>query len=313
MTAGTVLERLQAFNGNLTRFGGHALDAFLLDDGWDNADSLWEVDRKHFSDGFEPLVATAKNWGTRTGAHCQVWISLTIGTWPSPFWLLWADSIWRDGPDVGFEGTGSLRDRWLTFRDQALQRAQARGPLFPATAFMQHGVVWSKTAETMDMWSSGQPPSLQDFCNEVLSFFFAGTGLQELYIQKELMDDDKWKVLAAASQLARQDIELLQDARLVAFGGLYGVAALRMKPAGRAVFWLRNPSEKTQEATFTMAELLELPDTWQNSRWTLSPLLLDGCPEPVPKVQKSDLSSLEKVTLPQPAFAVRAWTADRIL
>lgn len=67
MTSRTVLERLEAFNGNLTRFGGHALDAFLLDDGWDNADSLWEVDRKHFSDGFGPLVATAKNWGTRTG------------------------------------------------------------------------------------------------------------------------------------------------------------------------------------------------------------------------------------------------------
>ena len=250
-------------------------DAFLLDDGWDNADSLWEVDGRHFPSNFAPLVAKAKAWGTSLGVWMspfggygaaggrrirygaqhgferssrggfalagqkyfqnfygvvrarisegfglfkfdglggglgqsggeehledfeamlrliedlrsqkpELWISLTIGTWPSPFWLLWGDSIWRDGPDVGFEGSGSVREKWLTFRDNALKRAHNRGPLFPVTAFMQHGVVWSKVAETIDMWPQDgtveAQPSLQDFCNEVLSFFLAGTGLQE--------------------------------------------------------------------------------------------------------------------------------------
>ena len=73
MTERSILERLEAFNGNLTRWGGHALDAFLLDDGWDNADSLWEVDTKHFPSGFGPLVAAAQHWGTR------------MGVWMSPF------------------------------------------------------------------------------------------------------------------------------------------------------------------------------------------------------------------------------------
>ena len=73
MTERSILERLEAFNGNLTRWGGHALDAFLLDDGWDNADSLWDIDTKHFPSGFGPLVAAAKHWGTR------------MGVWMSPF------------------------------------------------------------------------------------------------------------------------------------------------------------------------------------------------------------------------------------
>jgi hypothetical protein len=31
----------------------------------------------------------------------RLWINLTIGSWPSPFWLFWTDSIWKDGIDVG--------------------------------------------------------------------------------------------------------------------------------------------------------------------------------------------------------------------
>ena len=49
--------------------------------------------------------------GNGDRSNGDAWVSLTIGTWPSPFWLLWADSIWRDGPDVGLEGAGSPRER----------------------------------------------------------------------------------------------------------------------------------------------------------------------------------------------------------
>ena len=168
----------------------------------------------------------------------ELWISLTIGTWPSPFWLLWADSIWRDGPDVGAEGPpAGARDRWLTFRDRALRRAHLRGPLFPITGLMQHGIVWSKTAETAEMWPSEKP--LEDFCHEVLTFFLSGTGLQELYIQLELMDAQLWRVLATVSAFAREEQTLLSDARPVAYGDLYGTAAYSKH---RGLFWLRNPA-----------------------------------------------------------------------
>merc|ERR1711920_902339 len=54
----------------------------------------------------------------------DIWINLTTGTWASPFFLLWADTIWRGGADVG--GTErrtvvnralSKRQRWINWRN----------------------------------------------------------------------------------------------------------------------------------------------------------------------------------------------------
>lgn len=73
MTEVACSQRIAIFNENLTLHGGNSLDAFLLDDGWDNADSLWEVDRKHFPGGFASLVQHSEKWGTK------------MGVWMSPF------------------------------------------------------------------------------------------------------------------------------------------------------------------------------------------------------------------------------------
>ncbi|CAK9106766.1 unnamed protein product [Durusdinium trenchii] len=82
-------DRLKVFNGNLSHWTAeHHLDAFLLDDGWDNPDSLWEVDDARFPEGFAPLVRHAKQMGTRLG------VALlrrsgggddTVKVWMSPF------------------------------------------------------------------------------------------------------------------------------------------------------------------------------------------------------------------------------------
>eukprot|EP00439_Symbiodinium_sp_Y106_P053571 s601_g7.t1 len=406
MTEAACSERIATFNENLSLHGGNPLDAFLLDDGWDNADSLWEVDRKHFPGGFASLVQHGAKWGTKMGVWMSpfggygaagarrvrhgathgfershrggfalagqryfasfrsvvrdriaegfrlfkfdglggglgqsggeedrddfeamlsliqdlrssdsgdvpLWISLTIGTWPSPFWLLWGDSIWRDGPDVGAEGFGSPRDRWLNFRDWALRRAQARGPLFPMTAFMQHGVVWSKSAETADMWPPTKTTLLADFCKEVLSFFLAGTGLQELYIQSELMTTDYWKALAVASSFARKEHKLLRDAH--AIGGdvqsVYGAAAFDESDL-RGVFWWRNPTDDEQSAVFCVGELLELPSRLLSSSvcWSIKPLQLStNCPGSAPTHVETASSNAE-LRIPLEPFSVNAWT-----
>lgn len=49
------------------------------------------------------------------------WINLTTGTWPSPFFLLWADSIWRGSWDLGHVKAGQLdgltpRQNWIVWR-----------------------------------------------------------------------------------------------------------------------------------------------------------------------------------------------------
>ena len=51
-----------------------------------------------------------------------MYINLTTGSWPSPFWLRYADSLWRQGGDMGFAGKGNRQQQWLTYRDQEIFR-----------------------------------------------------------------------------------------------------------------------------------------------------------------------------------------------
>ena len=61
--------------------------------------------------------------------HSINWINLTTGTWPSPYWLLYGDSIWRGGYDTGLCETdhrgqsqsshcdgSDHREQWITYR-----------------------------------------------------------------------------------------------------------------------------------------------------------------------------------------------------
>ena len=62
----------------------------------------------------------------------DLFINLTTGTYPSPFWLFDADSIWRGGDDTEFLGVGSSRQRWITYRDaDTYDEIVKGGPLFP--------------------------------------------------------------------------------------------------------------------------------------------------------------------------------------
>ncbi len=47
------------------------LDAFVIDDGWDNVHSLWEIDSSKFAQGFEPLRRALNKFGS----HLGLWIS----------------------------------------------------------------------------------------------------------------------------------------------------------------------------------------------------------------------------------------------
>merc|ERR1712048_1486158 len=77
----------------------------------------------------------------------DVFINLSTGTWPSPFWLFSSDTIWRRGHDHYFEGDGPARERWITYRDARVHEFVVRtSPLFPLSSLMVHGVIFAKDA-----------------------------------------------------------------------------------------------------------------------------------------------------------------------
>ncbi|HEX5235828.1 MAG TPA: enterotoxin [Silvibacterium sp.] len=184
-----------------------------------------------------------------------IFINLTTGTYPSPFWLFYADSIWRGGEDHTFAGVGSQRQRWITYRDeQTYKNIVLRGPLYPLNSLMLHGMIYAQKAEGLNT----DPGN--DFPDEVLSFFGSGTQLQEMYITPSLLSQDDWDILARAARWSRQHAAILQDTHWI--GGdpgklqVYGWAA--WSPAGWIVT-LRNPSSREQTYSLDLASALELP------------------------------------------------------
>ncbi len=184
-----------------------------------------------------------------------IFINLTTGTYPSPFWLFYADSIWRGGEDNDFAGVGTPRQRWITYRDEQTYRNIVQGgPLFPLNSLMLHGIVYAKQAKDL------QTDPKHDFVDEVRSYFGSGTQLQEMYITPSLLSAADWDVLAGSAKWARDRAAILKDTHWI--GGdpgklqVYGWAA--WAPTGW-IITVRNPSDHPQDFQLNLSSMLELP------------------------------------------------------
>ncbi|HEX7348575.1 MAG TPA: enterotoxin [Rhodanobacteraceae bacterium] len=186
----------------------------------------------------------------------DTFINLTTGTWASPFWLKYADSIWRDGFDTNYTGVGSKREQWITYRDeQTYRNIVEKGPLFPLNSLMVHGVVYAERAPAGLNAGSGA-----GFANGVRALFASGTDLEELHITPSLLSTHDWDVLADAAHWARANASVLEDTHWI--GGdpgrldVYGWAA--WSPA-KAFITLRNPDDRPRLAILDVGRQLQLP------------------------------------------------------
>jgi hypothetical protein len=170
-------------------------------DGTGNVDSVFPG-----SDFDSDFAAAIHLIGELRTAKPDIYINLTTGTWPSPFWLIYADSIWRGGEDDGTAGVGTYRERWITYRDaETYHRIVQNGPLYPLNSLMLHGMIFAKHRKQLD-----DDPG-NDFRSEVRSYFGTGTQLQEMYITPSLLSDTNWNDLAEAAKWSRANAEVLKD------------------------------------------------------------------------------------------------------
>ena len=219
-------------------------------DGTGNVDSVFPG--SSFDSDFAAAIRLIEDWRAEKP---DLFVNLTTGTYPSPFWLRYADSIWRGGDDHSFAGVGSWREKWITYRDaQTYRNVVQAGPLFPLNSLMLHGLIYARQAEHLD----SDPGS--DFQNEVHSYFGSGTQLQELYVSHSLLSKNDWDLLAEAANWSRRNAEVLRDTHWV--GGdpgklqIYGWAA--WSPA-KAILTLRNPSDQRQSISIDVGQAFELP------------------------------------------------------
>lgn len=207
----------------------------------------------------------------------DLYVNLTTGTYPSPFWLLYADSIWRGGDDHSFAGIGTNRQRWITYRDADTYRHVVEdGPLFPINSLMLHGLIYARHAQRL-----GDDPG-HDFPDEVHDYFGTGTQLQEMYITPSLLSSADWDVLAEAAKWSRANAETLKDSHWI--GGdparleVYGWAAWSPQ---KAIITLRNPSDQPQDFSAVPAVLLELPSGGATNFTARSPWKSDSGAAPL--------------------------------
>lgn len=186
----------------------------------------------------------------------DIYINQTTGTWPSPFWLLYADSIWRGGRDHSFvAGDAPERERWISYRDnETYDRVVSRSDLFPLNSLMLHGIIYAKSARGL----STDPNNV--FKSETRAMFGGGTQLQEMYITPALLSPQNWDDLAEAAKWSRANADTLVDTHWVGGrpedGQVYGWASWSPK---KGIVALRNPAARDRSLSLDPAKVFELP------------------------------------------------------
>ncbi|CNG36401.1 enterotoxin YacT [Yersinia frederiksenii] len=227
------------------------ITSFKLD-GMGNANS--HIKGSQFASDFDASIELIKNMRE---ANKDLFINLTTGTNASPSWLFYADSIWRQGDDINVFGKGSPAQQWMTYRDAETYRSIVRkGPLFPLNSLMYHGIVSAENA----YFGLEKVQTDPDFADQVWSYFATGTQLQELYITPSMLNSNKWDTLANAAKWSRENSDVLVDTHWI--GGdptaldIYGWASWSKD---KAIFGLRNPSDKEQSYYLDLTKDFEIP------------------------------------------------------
>ena len=190
----------------------------------------------------------------------KLFINVTVGTWPSPFWLNHIDCTWRTGTgDVAWMGVGGKREQWLTFRDWGCySKFVQKAPLYPLNSVMHHGLVVGRHYQAGEMARAGAGVNMK---NAARSYFGTGANLLELYLTPEMMTDKAWDEVAEAAKWAKKNEKILVDTHWVGGDplklGVYGWASWSPE---KSLITLRNSSDKPSELTINLTDVLEVPE-----------------------------------------------------
>lgn len=189
-------------------------------------------------------------------ANPNLFLNLTSGTWPSPFWLNVVDATWRGGGEMGWAGAGNKREQWLTYRDVEIYRQVVqRAPLYPLNAVTSGGIVLGQFGQGRDVALAGP-----DLRHDARLYFASGASLHELYLTPSLMTPQGWDDVAAAGKWAKANADVLADSHWIGGdpqrGEVYGYASWASR---KGIFVLRNPSDKSGEIALDAGKIFELP------------------------------------------------------
>ncbi len=179
----------------------------------------------------------------------DIFLNISSGTWLSPWWVRYANTIWMQGMDYGFADVPSIskRDGSITYRDFVLYddfRNQNRW--FPIANLMTHGIIKGK-----DFSVGVETEPLDKFTDDVLLYFARGVAMYELYISPDILSDGEWAAISKSMAWAHDRFPILMNTEMVGgdpmkgepyawvhFKGSRGIVAARnpvIQPAALAV------------------------------------------------------------------------------
>lgn len=143
----------------------------------------------------------------------DIFLNITSGTWLSPWWLKYANTIWMQGSDYGYADVPSIsrRDRAMTYRDDVLYEDLRRQEFwFPIAHLMTHGIIKGHLNQL-----GGPEESLEEFTDNAFLYFARGIAMWELYISPDFLTNAQWDVLAAAIRWAKDRFSVLMNTEMV--------------------------------------------------------------------------------------------------
>ena len=171
----------------------------------------------------------------------DIHLNVTSYVWHSPWWLMYADTIWMAAGDFGYNTDWpqlSPREWAMSYRDAHFHKLYAeRNTLVPLSAMMTHGLIHGRYQKL-----GGDEETLREWADYVVMYYGRGVQLMEWYITPEMMSPDRWGVLGQATRWAVKNREVLE--KVVRVGGdprrgeVYGYAHWN---GDRGILVARNP------------------------------------------------------------------------
>lgn len=214
----------------------------------------------HITGGYEGMYYITEAWerwieifekmlSFRASQGKELWLNITSYANPSPWFLQWGKSMWlqnssdhwfisksKSGEKLG----GSKADEMLTYRDDRyFDFCNVRQFQFPLSNIYNHDPVYGNTVNIK--------MTAEDYRKFMFLLAARGTAFWELYYSYDLFDEDMWDINAFVLQWAKENFDVLKNAKLIgetpAEGKVYGYSAWNGK---RGFITLRNPADRVQ-------------------------------------------------------------------
>jgi len=168
----------------------------------------------------------------------NIFLNITSGTWLSPWWLQYTNTIWMQGLDYGYANIPSIsrRDAAISYRDFVLYEDFGKNDFwFPIANLMTHGIIKGHLQKL-----GGEDEPLDKFTDNAILYVARGVAMWELYISPNLLTDGEWNALAKSIGWAKDRFDVLRHTVMIGgdpgeeqaygyahFMGEYGIIAIR--------------------------------------------------------------------------------------